>query len=63
MNWARLKDGRTVLVTNGKTRKVGGEEFFIGPRHTEVLLDGGFQIVRTDNLKPVGYGGPWSGLK
>ncbi len=63
MNWARLKDGRVVIVTPGKTRKVNGKEYFIGTKHTEVILDGGFQIVHNDNLKPVGYGGPWSGLK
>lgn len=62
VNWARLKDGRRVIVTTGKTRRVSGEEYFIDPAYTEVLLDGGYQIVRKDNLKPVGYGGPWEVL-
>lgn len=63
VNWARLDDGRHVIVLNGKTRMVGGAEHFIDPeKYTEVLLEGGIQVVRKERLKAVGFGGPWEGL-
>lgn len=63
MYWAILDDGRRVIVTNGKTRKVNGKEHFLLQEYAEVLLDGGIQVVRKDRLKPAQYGSPFEVLK
>ena len=63
MYLALLDDGRYVIVTNGATRKVGEKEFFLLPAYTEVILEGGFQVVRRDRLKPAQYGTPFEALR
>ena len=63
MYFALLDDGRQVIVTNGPTRKVGQEEFFLLPAYIEVILEGGFQVVRKDRLKPAQYGTPFEALR
>lgn len=63
MYWALLNDGRRVIVTNGTTRKVGKEEFFILPLYTEIILEGGFQVVKKSRLKPAEYGSPFAPMR
>lgn len=63
MYWGILDDGRQVVVMSGGIRMVGEKEFFILPSHTQVILDGGFQIVRKDRLKPAQYGTPFEALR
>jgi hypothetical protein len=60
--YAILDDGRSVIVTNGKTRNVAGKEFFLTHAYVEVILDGGTQIVRKSRLKPAEYGSPFRAL-
>lgn len=66
MHYARLDDGRRVIVNTAKqiTRKVKGKEFFVDTnKHTEVLLDGGWQVVQSGRLKNEGYGSPFERLR
>ena len=64
MTYAILDDGRKVIVdtARGPVRIVGGKEHFIGPNYVNVFLDGGWQTVRKDRLKPVEYGSPFEAL-
>jgi hypothetical protein len=59
-----MDDGREVVVLpSGNTRMVKGEEFFIPPAYVEVLLEGGFQVVRKARIKTAPYGSPFEGLR
>lgn len=64
MYWAKLNDGRRVIVSPSKnpTRMVRGEEHFVDQHHTAVLLDGGWQVVRKERIKPAEYGSPFGAL-
>lgn len=65
MHYAKLNDGRQVIVdtSSNPVRRVKGEEFFVDSNYREVLLGGGWQIVRVDNMKNTGFGSPFEGLR
>jgi hypothetical protein len=65
MNFAILDDGRKVVVDSSRnqTRMVGGKEFFLGLKYVNVLLDGGWQTVKKERLKPAEYGSPFTALR
>ena len=65
MHYARLDDGRKVIVNTAGTltREVAGEQFFVPNGYREGHLDGGWQIVRASRLKNVGYGSPFEELQ
>jgi hypothetical protein len=63
MHWAKLKDGREVIVSAQKTRQVGGEEFFIPNNYVVCLLDGAWQPIRKDKLRALEYGNPFQDLR
>lgn len=62
---AQLDDGRVVIVDTARdqTRSVGGADHFIDPQHyVRVLLDGGWQTVRSKRLKKMEYGNPFKAI-
>jgi len=61
---AVMDDGRQVIVDSSreKTRQVNGETFYLTPGYVNVFLDGGWQTVRAERLKDLGYGSPFEGL-
>lgn len=62
MYWAKMDDGRDVVVSprsQHTTRNVGGEEFFIDKNHELVLLDGSWQVVKSQRLRKADYGTPF----
>ena len=74
MHYARLDDGRRVIVNTATqpTRKVtihtnkcyGVQQFFVDTqKYTEVLLDGGWQVVHNSRLKNEGFGSPFERLR
>lgn len=63
MHWASLTDGRHVLVSAQNTRMVKGKEYFVPGNYAVVLLEGSWQVVRKDKLKPVEYGSPFQSLR
>lgn len=65
MHYALLDDGRRVIVDTPKqpTRKVGSQTFFLDAGYTPILLDGGWQVVRSNRLKNIGWGSPFDSLR
>lgn len=53
MNWAKLDDGREVIVDSARSqwRMVRGEPERIGTKHVTVLLNGTWQVVAKSRLK------------
>ena len=65
MNWAHLDDGRLILVDSSRqqTRNVGGKDFFLSLNYVNVLLEGSWQVVKKDRLRPAEFGSPFTVLK
>ena len=65
MYWALLKDGRKVVVNTARktTRLVSGEPERIGNQHRELLLDGGWQVMHSSDLRPLDPANPFALLR